>query len=196
MQVERLSFDGVAAVAVALAEAFDGYEWTAHTVAADDHRERMRATFEAYLRLLLVPTGTAWTTPDGQSAALWSPPEPEAVPPGDVLLLRTIVSEAAGDRWDAAGEAEALLAPQRPTGRSWVLESLGTAPAARRSGHATALVEDGLARADADGVPTHLETCGDANVAFYERFGFEVTATTDLPDGPTVLTMVRAAVEA
>jgi GNAT superfamily N-acetyltransferase len=190
VEIERVGFADIGPVATALADAFVGYEWTAHTVAADDHHARVRRTFEAYLRLLLVPAGTAWMTWDRKAAALWTPPDPDLPSDEDHAELVAIVEEAAGERWAANGLAEAALAPHRPTEPCWVLESLGTAPAARRSRHATALLDDGLTRADADGVPVALETCGDVNVAFYLRFGFEITAATDLDDGPTVFTMV------
>ena len=191
MEIERVGFADTGRVATALADAFDGYEWTAHTVAADDHHARVRRTFEAYLRLLLVPAGTAWMTWDRRAAALWSPPEPQLPSAVEHAELASIVEEAAGDRWAANGVAEAALTPHRPTEPCWVLESLGTEPPFRRERRATALLDDGLTRVDADGVPTFVETCGDVNVAFYLRFGFDITATTDLDDGPTVFSMVR-----
>jgi GNAT superfamily N-acetyltransferase len=191
--IEQVTLAAVDDLAAALAEAFDGYEWTAHTIAADDHHRRVRRSFAAYLRYLLVPAGHAWMTADRRAGAMWTPPDPPPPDPEVHAQLLAAVEEAVGDRWEANERAEAALDERRPSGPVWVLESLGTAPDVRRTGHATALLEDGLARVDADRADAYLETCGEANVSFYLRFGFRSIGETELEGGPTVVHMVRPA---
>ena len=47
-------------------------------------------------------------------------------------------------------------------------------------------------RCDEEGMPAFLESSKEQNLAFYHRFGFEVTGTFDLhPDGPPLWSMWR-----
>ena len=62
-----------------------------------------------------------------------------------------------------------------PAEPHWFLSLLGCDPALWGRGLGAALVEHGLRRAAADGVPVHLDTDSERNVAWYERFGFTVT---------------------
>ena len=55
------------------------------------------------------------------------------------------------------------------------------------------LLEPGLARADAEGLPCYLESSNPLNVGLYERHGFEVTREHHLPDGPLLTYMWRRA---
>lgn len=56
----------------------------------------------------------------------------------------------------------------------WYLATLGVDPTSQGQGQGTLLVREGLDRADSDGVEAYLETETEANVRFYERFGFGV----------------------
>jgi ribosomal protein S18 acetylase RimI-like enzyme len=75
----------------------------------------------------------------------------------------------------------------------WYLVVLSVRPTCQRRGLGSALVEPILDRADRDAVPCRLETFDPANVAFYQRFGFEVIdpAFPAIPGGPTLTTMRR-----
>lgn len=79
-----------------------------------------------------------------------------------------------------------------PPGRHWSLEALGIRPEAQRQGLGTRLVTPILERADSEGVECYLETSNPANVAYYQRFGFEVLRDVPLvPDGPPHISMRR-----
>ncbi len=89
----------------------------------------------------------------------------------------------------AYSRATAPLHPKEP---HWYLWVLMTEPAHQGRGIGTALMNDGMARIDAEGVGTYLETNNVANVAFYERFGFTRRSTVQpVPDGPPLFTMWR-----
>jgi len=47
---------------------------------------------------------------------------------------------------------------------------------------------------DADRLPAYLESTNAANVPFYERNGFAVCGTAELPDGPSLTQLSRPAV--
>ena len=80
-----------------------------------------------------------------------------------------------------------------PTYPHWNLETLGIRHEAQGRGIGTRLMAPGLARADQAGLPCYLTTARRENLAFYERFGFEVAddALPLVPNGPTAWGMRR-----
>jgi GNAT superfamily N-acetyltransferase len=68
---------------------------------------------------------------------------------------------------------------------------LGADPLVQGKGVGSRLLQEGVARADADGLPCYLETQKEANLAFYGRHGFAVRDTIEVPGAPTVWTMQR-----
>jgi ribosomal protein S18 acetylase RimI-like enzyme len=82
-----------------------------------------------------------------------------------------------------------------PRRRHWYLVALGVRPEAHRRGIGTQLVAAGLAAADEDHAACYLETSDPANVAFYQRFGFEVVDPhlALVPGGPSHTAMRREA---
>lgn len=86
---------------------------------------------------------------------------------------------------------EKLHAPlkQRP---HWYLWLLGVAPEAQGQGLGSRLIQPVLARADAAGLPCYLETETESNVHFYERRGFAVVHSGEVPgQGVRLWTMLR-----
>lgn len=75
----------------------------------------------------------------------------------------------------------------------WYLMVLCADPTVQRSGVGTTLLEHALAQIDAEGVGSHLETPRYDNVAYYQRFGYELIETlTPVEGGPPYYTMWRA----
>ncbi|MDQ2749746.1 MAG: GNAT family N-acetyltransferase [Actinomycetota bacterium] len=75
----------------------------------------------------------------------------------------------------------------------YYLSLLGTDPARRGHGYGLGLLAANLRLIDDAGAPAYLESSNPANVSRYERHGFEVIGSLDLPeDGPTIHTMWRA----
>lgn len=71
--------------------------------------------------------------------------------------------------------------------------TIGTDPAWRGHGFGQALLWSRLEQCDRENVPAYLESSKKANIAYYERFGFEVTATITIPGGgPDLWSMWRA----
>lgn len=65
----------------------------------------------------------------------------------------------------------------------WYLMVVGVDPDLQRRGLGSALVKEGLARAEASNGPCYLETSDERNLAFYERHGFVVVGTAPLGKG-------------
>ncbi|HLJ07328.1 MAG TPA: GNAT family N-acetyltransferase [Acidimicrobiia bacterium] len=87
-----------------------------------------------------------------------------------------------------------LLAIDRahPHGELWYLALLVVDPAAQRSGVGGALQQHVYRDADAEQVPSYLETQKEANLAYYRRFGYElVQELRPVRRGPPLWTMRR-----
>lgn len=120
---------------------------------------------------------------DGAGIAVWIPPgareEHEAIgpaPPGGEAEILGDNAERHAAFWGWVGEHE----PPEPL---LYLSHIGVVPERQGEGLGSALMRDGLAPGDHDGVPTWLETSRVDNVAYYERFGFRTVVDEDAPDG-------------
>ncbi|WP_410872174.1 GNAT family N-acetyltransferase [Nocardia sp. A7] len=133
--------------------------------------------------------------PDGTvgGAALWTPPNhPD---PSPLTELRTLpgIWRAFGRRTLAGKQVGDLLKKNHPTEPHWYLAMLGSAPDVRGAGFGHALLHSRLDRVDADHAAAYLESSNPVNIGYYERFGFVVTGELQIPGGPTLWPMWRAA---
>jgi len=129
-----------------------------------------------------------------RGAALWAPPG--ASTEGFAVMLRSLphwIGLFGLSRLPEIARYTAELRASAPDEPHWHLSMLGTDPAARGTGVGAHLLRAGLARADADGVPVHLETMNSANLGYYERYGFRVVRTINDPRAPAAYCMVRPA---
>jgi GNAT superfamily N-acetyltransferase len=153
--------------------------------------ERLRRFFrtEARQRARLA---SVWTTPQGEAAAIWAPPGRWRPSFTDGLVLAASMLRAG--RLHAAARLPVLTRIEKahPRQPHWYLEALGTDPPHQGTGLGTALLAPVLERCDTEGRPAYLESSKEANVPFYERFGFVVTGELALPrGGPTLYPMWR-----
>jgi hypothetical protein len=176
--------DDVPTAAEVLADAFTRYPWTRWTVDADGHGERLRALHRLFLSQVAVPFGRVDLGETGEElvgVAVWV--AGTAVPDDVWARVGPAAAELAGDRAAAAAEAEAALAERRLDEPHVILASLGVLPYRQGRGAGGTTLAPGLARADRDGLPVHLETSAEPNLRFYRRLGFAVTDVVDLPGG-------------
>ena len=174
-----------------LARAFADYSYTRHVIAADDHEERIRRSQELWLTRIGMVYGRVWVADEGRAVAVWAVPGQDPSPA--LAELGPIFGELSGDRAAASAAADAAIAPYRPQEPGWFLGTVGTAPEAQGQGLGSAVLIPGIQEAERAGYPAFLETSSEANVRFYERLGFKVTADVQLPDnGPRTWCMRRA----
>ncbi|MCX4539423.1 GNAT family N-acetyltransferase [Streptomyces sp. NBC_01565] len=127
----------------------------------------------------------------GAAAAFWVPPgaQDKAVPDAETVRALT---EILGDRAPLFQQAAAEAAEHGPREPHWYLAVVGADPAAQGQGHGAALLRSGLAKADAAGLSTYLESSKPSNLPVYEHFGFKVLGEARLPGGgPTLWAMRR-----
>ena len=84
-----------------------------------------------------------------------------------------------------------VLAALKPPGPCWYLNGIGVAPLEQRTGLGTALINHMLPRIDDDALSAFLDTSAPDNLGYYERFGFQVTAESTLPNGIPLWGMIR-----
>jgi GNAT superfamily N-acetyltransferase len=139
-----------------------------------------------------------WIADEGAAASVWIPPgeveltaeDEEQVEP----LLRDLIGARAPDVLELLDRFERTHPHEAP---HYYLSLLGTHPDHRGNGLGMALLADGLARIDSEGMPAYLESSNTANDHRYERLGFERVGEFARPDeAVSVSTMWREAAAA
>ncbi|MDS1272101.1 GNAT family N-acetyltransferase [Lipingzhangella sp. LS1_29] len=166
----------------------------------DATRRRDTARFFAiYAGLDHVPAGrcevavTEPSTGTVRGAAIWHSPKDRRAAPLELLRTAPHYLSLFHRRLPRVVRALAHVERQAPAQPHWYLADIGTDPAARGQGVGSALLRSGLARADAERMPTYLESSSVDNIAFYERFGFELCGEITGTDYPTMYRMWRPA---
>lgn len=149
------------------------WEWV-----VPDPRRRARHLGAAFGQLIRarVHGGTVWTTDDLAGAAMWAEPGRWRSSPWEMFRTTLPLARAIGLRL-ARSRADALSSMERhhPSEPHWYLGMLGADPGRRGQGIGSALMGPMVQRCDQEGVPAFLESSKEENLAFYHRFGFEVT---------------------
>jgi ribosomal protein S18 acetylase RimI-like enzyme len=156
----------------------------------DRFEERIRRHFGHYDGEM-ARRGWIRTAEGGAGFAVWIPPDAReeyeaigAAPPGaEVEILGDPDHHTAFWGW---------VDEHQPPEPFRYLSHICVAPERQGEGIGTALMRDGLATADREGVPSWLETSRADNAAYYERFGFRTVADEHAPgDGPRIWFMRR-----
>jgi len=169
-----------------LALAFENYPWTRWSIPEDDFSRRLAGLQELYLRYAL-SAGAVLVEEQVHGVIALLPPDAPA--PSEEFQGR--VAELHGDRLNVVARASLPPAPDD----HWTLETVGVRPERQGTGLGAALIRAGLDVVEAaSGAGVALETSSDANVRMYERFGFVVTATSRIDQGPVVHSMVLSGV--
>jgi ribosomal protein S18 acetylase RimI-like enzyme len=130
--------------------------------------------------------GTMWEADDGAGFAHWVPPggAGEALETTEAIMdgLRVLTDDD-GRRYEELWEWVEARVPDDVM----YLDVIGVDPDQQGRGVGSALMRFGLERAGALGVDAFLETAVEANVPYYERFGFHVVEEgTATEDGPRI----------
>ena len=158
-----------------------------------DRERRERLFFDSALRHLVPVRREVWVSEDGSAAAIWAPPELWAVPAPKVARQAPQMVRVFGRRLPLALRYLIRIERSHPTDSPhWYLEFLGTEPRRQGQGLGSALLRPILALCDRDGQGAYLESSTDRSQALYERHGFEVVETFDMPGGgPSIRRMWR-----
>jgi GNAT superfamily N-acetyltransferase len=131
-------------------------------------------------------------TDNAEAAAVWIPPGKPEMTRAEEGRFASLIGELFGDR---AGELRDLFEqfdehhPQGPP--HYYLSLWGTHRDHAGRGLGTALIQDNLARIDAEGMPAYLESSNPSNLQRYEALGFTRTGELGPVGGPVIATMWR-----
>jgi ribosomal protein S18 acetylase RimI-like enzyme len=143
--------------------------------------------------------GGAEVATDGSTigaAALWDPPGRWKQSAREQLMMLPSFLLGFGFRMTTGrklGELLGRMKQHHPEEPHWYLAVLGSDTIVRGKGYGHALMRSRLDRVDAEHAPAYLESSKFENIAYYQRFGFEVTGELVIPNGgPTLWPMWRA----
>jgi ribosomal protein S18 acetylase RimI-like enzyme len=141
--------------------------------------------------------GEVWVAKLGPTlagVAAWLPPGVFPATGGTRALrqgLRVAPSILRGRQRRTAYKLLNEMTARHPHEEHWYLTMLATDPLYQGRGIGKALVEPMLARADETGVATYLETQKESNLAYYQRFGFEIVDKFSVNASPPLWQMQR-----
>jgi ribosomal protein S18 acetylase RimI-like enzyme len=182
-EVRRVVAEDVPALSRSLARAFYDDPISVYLFPADRSRlRRLERYFRFQLRTVFLKNGEGWTTGDLASASLWIPPRDSHRPPsiGEGLAQLPAIF-ILGRSLSRAISLIQLLEQHHPKHRHYYLATIGTDPDRQGTGLGSAVMHDVLGRCDEEGIPAYLESSKEANLAFYNRHGFEVTGRSVIP---------------
>jgi GNAT superfamily N-acetyltransferase len=147
--------------------------WGPALAAPDDAEEHLRSYWRMYVAGAL-RHGTVFVGRDAATASLWIPPGETEFSPEQESALRELVDRALAperakalyELWDHFEENHRRDEPHA------YLSLLATRPDFAGHGYGQAHLATDLARWDAAGVPTYLESSNPANNHRYERQGY------------------------
>ncbi|CAN5890236.1 GNAT family N-acetyltransferase [soil metagenome] len=151
---------------------------------------KLEVFFGFLSREALVPLGATYLTAGG--CAAWTPPgSPEWPADRNDRFSEVLAPVCAAGDLERLGALDAATQAHHPEAEHWYLSVLATVAASRGRGIGTALLAASLRPVDRARLPAYLESTNPRNVSLYERHGFRVTTTIDLPGGPPLTAMWR-----
>ena len=154
------------------------------------------AEHAVYLRRIYLPVGLSeGAYVDGQLAgmALWLPPEAQkGLTWREWLCIPTLLRTVGLKRTRFMIREYSGFDKAWPSGKLFhYLGLIAVDPDAQGQGVGSALLRAGTERADRDGLGIYLETGTEANLAFYQRHGFDILQEIHLPTAPMHWAMWR-----
>ena len=185
-------------VAAVLARAFQDDPLMRYAIPDGDERRRLLPWLIGLNVRYGCRYGAVYVTPGYEGAAVWLPPGQTTMTLRRMLRAGMFAAPPRV-RWPilrrlaATGNYATTLHERCAPGPHWYLAQIGVEPSQRRQGIAARLLQPMLARIDAAALPCYLDTENEANIAIYQRFGFQVVAEGVAPTGgPRVWAMLRA----
>lgn len=159
--------------------------------AGDERTPALRGLFGAVVGYTL-RYGLVYTTPPVDGAACWLSPGNTRVTFWRMLrtgmAFQRVVARLSADvrrqLLDALAYTDEIhkrLMAGPAMDAHWYLWALGVTPSCQGQGIGGALIRPVLTQSDGYGMPCYLETLNRENIAFYQRWGFEVRADEIVP---------------
>jgi ribosomal protein S18 acetylase RimI-like enzyme len=164
----------VPAAALTLARAFHDDPIFALLFGGSVPEPRARRFFEIMANVQL-RHGLVFRTPAMEAVSIWAPPGEWKLPNAQIAKNAVGLLRVFGRGLFANLEILGRLEKAHPTEPHYYLEFIGTDPMHQGRGMGTELMQPMIERCDTEGVGAYLESSKESNMAYYARFGFEVT---------------------
>jgi ribosomal protein S18 acetylase RimI-like enzyme len=167
----------MSAVAADLSAAFATYPMFEWVIRDDARRDQGRLKLFNLMMYGTAQDGVVMRPPSGGAAAVWIHSDKLTPTPfwDELRGLPTLLSATGLRRFGRLAALRAGMDKHHPMDRPHIyLWLLGVRPEAQGYGVGSRLLQAGLERVDAQGLPAFLETSTEENVALYRRYGFEV----------------------
>jgi GNAT superfamily N-acetyltransferase len=190
--IHEARLDDVGDVTGTLAEGFLGGDLASWLIPDRATRRSVYAEYFMMFAEFFLQHGQVDASEDLDAVALWWPVGDKLeldIPDYDDRLAK--ITGGAVGRFILLDMAMHTHHPQyRP---HYYLAFLAVQPDRQGEGMGTALLRYRLERLDQQGAPAYVEATGIRNKALYERFGFRLRYPIEIPDGPELYPMWRAA---
>jgi ribosomal protein S18 acetylase RimI-like enzyme len=183
--------DEVDSLAQVLAGAFEDDPMMRWFIPGDERWRRHASRLFAWYVRRRIRYGTAFSTEDRRSVALWDDPDHVHMTISERLGETAMGARVFGSTAGRAARGAALMKAHHPQFPHWYLHIIGVAPERRGRGIGSILLQPVLTRCDQEGMRAYLEASSPRNVRLYERHGFEVVEEVRFPKGPLYFAMVR-----
>ena len=187
MEIMRLENRQLHKASEVLAAAFFEYPMFTFYFPEPRHRSRYLPWYFKNILTTALRYGAVYTTPEISGVVFTLPPGhtkisiPEYLQCGFFLTplvmgLRNYVRSMECE--DFVGVTQIEIMANRPHYYLW---GLAVEPGQKRQGIGASLLKVLLNQADAEGMPIYLETHDEHNVAYYQRYGFDLVRATQIP---------------
>lgn len=157
-------------------------------------RRALRWLHATAIRTAMRNSGNVNITGEGAGVCIWYPEGTFPPPNTAYLSLLGALGHLPPSSIPRSLRALFLLQSKHPKGMPHLyVEVLGVDPSVQRGGHGSSLLGNVCEQADSGGLPVYLETSKETNLTYYSRFGFEVTETVSVKNGPPYWLMLREA---
>jgi GNAT superfamily N-acetyltransferase len=164
----------VAPLARALAAAFEDDPIFGWLLPNDRRRpDKLLRFFTLELDSVVLPSGTAWMSPEASGACLELPPGKWRMPLRTQALHAPQFAAVFGRSLPRALITITQMERRHLREPHFYVPYVGVAPKGQGAGLGTKLLGKTLERADTAGLPTYLEATSERNAALYERLGFK-----------------------
>jgi ribosomal protein S18 acetylase RimI-like enzyme len=186
MDVVRLRATEKKQVAAVFARSFFDYPLFRYVFPDRQRRARHLAPYLGFMVNYGLRYGEVYTTPETAGISIWLPPGQThcTIPRYLRAGLLPVWFRVGVRQWPLGMRADDLLLRvhrEGMPGPHWYLWALGVDPDTQGQGIGTSLMRPGLEQADAQRLPSYLETHDEKNIVFYEKRGFRIVRQEQVP---------------
>jgi ribosomal protein S18 acetylase RimI-like enzyme len=136
----------------------------------------MTSYFTKSAKKLYLPKGFCQATSDNEAGSMWLPAGVKKyIPLWNSIDIAISMFSYSGITSIKNGLAiDDGLTKKKPKGDYFYLFAIGARSGMQGKGYGGMLMEAGLKKVDQHHMPAYLESSKESNIAFYERYGFEV----------------------